>query len=70
MPRKSKARAVSQDAVTSRSLPSELLEACQGLDIKPEEVMSYRIYPDRVVLVVGPVGRKVIWPKENHETRE
>lgn len=40
-----------------------LLEACEALGVDREQVISWRIYDQTVVMVVGPVGFKYIWTK-------
>ena len=41
-----------------------LKAALEALAIKPENVLSYRVYPDKVVLIEGPVGWKRVWPRK------
>ena len=41
-----------------------LKAALKALAIKPDDVMSYRVYPDKVVLIEGPVGWKRVWPRK------
>ena len=38
--------------------------ALKALAIEPDNVMSYRVYPDKVVLIEGPVGWKRVWPRK------
>lgn len=38
-----------------------LEEACQALGIAMEDVMSHRVYSDKVVLIEGPVGYKRVY---------
>ena len=40
--------------------------ACQALGIDVADVLSYRIYDERVVLIEGPAGRKRIWPRKEN----
>ena len=35
--------------------------ACRALQIEGEEVLSFRVYPDRVVIIEGPTGLKRVW---------
>ena len=41
-----------------------LKAALKALAIKPDDVISYRVYPDKVVLIEGPVGWKRVWPRK------
>ena len=43
------------------SAPSELNRALQALGIAPEDVLAYKVYHDRVVIIEGPGGKKRIW---------
>jgi hypothetical protein len=40
-----------------------LLEACTDLGVDQERVISWRVYDQTVVMIVGPVGFKYIWTK-------
>jgi hypothetical protein len=40
-----------------------LLDACDALGVDPEQVISWRVYDQTVVMIVGPVGFKYIWTK-------
>lgn len=51
-------------------LPDEVKRACKVLNISREQVMAYRVYPDRVVIIEGPVGFKRIVPFERMEEFE
>ena len=44
--------------------PAMLKTALKALAIKPADVMSYRVYPDKVVIIEGPVGWKRVWRPE------
>ena len=49
-----------------RGRPEEDHEGCltmarRALQIEGEEVLSFRVYPDRVVIIEGPVGYKRVW---------
>ncbi len=41
--------------------PKVLERALVDLGIEPENVMAHRVYPDRVVIIEGPVGFKRVW---------
>ena len=41
-----------------------LKAALKALAIKRANVMAYRVYPDKVVLIEGPVGWKRVWRPE------
>jgi hypothetical protein len=41
--------------------PKVLKRALADLGIDRDEVMSYRVYPDRVVVIQGPAGFKRVW---------
>jgi hypothetical protein len=43
---------------------SLLTRACAALKIEAGDIMSSRVYGDRVVIVEGPVGYKRIWSIE------
>ncbi len=38
--------------------------ALKALGIRPKNVMAWKVYPDRVVIIEGPVGYKRIWNRE------
>jgi hypothetical protein len=40
-----------------------LLEACADLGVDPEQIISWRVYDQTVVMIVGPVGFKYFWTK-------
>ena len=40
-----------------------LRDACDALGVDPEQVISWRVYDQTVVMIVGPVGFKYIWTK-------
>jgi hypothetical protein len=40
---------------------ARLEEACQALGVALGDVMSYRLYDDRVVIIEGPVGYKRVY---------
>jgi hypothetical protein len=41
-----------------------LAQACRALAVQPTDVMAWKVYPDRVVIVEGPVGYKRTWNRE------
>ena len=41
-----------------------LKAALKALAIKRANVMAYRVYPDKVVIIEGPVGWKRVWRPE------
>lgn len=45
--------------------PPELRQALKALGI--QEVLSFRVYDDRVVVIEGPGGKKRIWQKPKEE---
>jgi hypothetical protein len=49
------------------SEPAVLGRALVDLGIEPENVMSFRVYPDRVVIIEGPVGFKRVWMMPGQE---
>ena len=51
-------------------LPDEVKRACKVLGISQNQVMAYTVYPDRVVLIEGPVGFKRFVPLERMEEFE
>ena len=60
-----------RDAIQHAQRPAAVLEgddafkaALKALAIKPADVMSYRVYPDKVVIIEGPTGWKRIWPRD------
>jgi len=54
-----------QEGSPARAKPSELLAlACEGLGVQIQDVFSFRVYEDRVVLVEGPAGRKRTWARK------
>jgi hypothetical protein len=42
-----------------------LRDACDALGVDPEQVISWRVYDQTVVMIVGPVGFKYIWTKRS-----
>lgn len=48
----------------SEAYADALFEACEGLGVHPYDVVSYRVYEDRVVIIEGPVGYKRVWWRE------
>ena len=52
------------DARSKSDNDDAMIKACKALAIKPADVMSYRVYPDKVVIIEGPVGWKRIWPRD------
>jgi len=47
--------------------PVELKSALRALGIVEEDVLSFRIYDDRVVIIEGPGGKKRVWQKPKKE---
>lgn len=45
--------------------PPELKQALKALGI--QEVLSFKIYDDRVVIIEGPGGKKRVWQKPKEE---
>jgi len=39
--------------------------ALEGLGIDADSVMASTVYPDRVVIIEGPVGQKRVWMRED-----
>jgi len=48
-----------------RSGPPELKQALKALGI--QEVLSFKVYDDRVVIIEGPGGKKRVWQKPKEE---
>ncbi|MFQ6001551.1 MAG: hypothetical protein ACE5LG_07765 [Anaerolineae bacterium] len=48
-----------------RTGPLELKRALKALGI--QEVLSFKVYDDRVVVIEGPGGKKRIWQKPKEE---
>jgi len=40
-----------------------LAEACDALKIEAKNVMAFKIYEDRVVIIEGPVGHKRVYER-------
>ena len=57
-------RDVTQDARAKSDGDDAMIKACKALAIKPADVMSYRVYPDKVVIIEGPVGWKRTWERD------
>jgi hypothetical protein len=53
-----------REAVSSIDVASLLTRACEALGIDKDDVLSSRVYGDRVVVVEGPVGYKRMWSIE------
>ena len=55
------------DAPPGSEKPQEeaglLRDACDALGVDPGQVISWRVYDQTVVMIVGPVGFKYIWTK-------
>lgn len=47
--------------------PLELKEALEALGIAPQNVLAFKIYDDRVVIIEGPGGKKRLWQKPKEE---
>lgn len=47
--------------------PPELKQALKALGIAPQNVLSFKIYDDRVVIIEGPGGKKRVWQKPKEE---
>lgn len=47
--------------------PLELKEALEALGIDPQNVLSFKIYDDRVAIIEGPGGKKRLWQKPKEE---
>ncbi len=43
--------------------PAELARALKALGIAKEEVLSFKVYDDRVVVIEGPGGKKRVWQR-------
>ena len=41
-----------------------MIKACKALAIEPDNVMDYKVYPEKVVIIEGPVGWKRVWPRK------
>ena len=53
-----------QDAHDKSDDDDAMIKACRALAIKPANVMAYKVYPDKVVIIEGPVGWKRVWRPE------
>ena len=53
-----------QDARSKHDDDNAMIKALKALAIKPADVMSYRVYPDKVVIIEGPTGWKRVWKPE------
>jgi hypothetical protein len=42
-----------------------LERACQDLGIKASDILAYKVYHDRVVIIEGPVGYERVWMRED-----
>jgi len=49
--------------------PPELKEALEALGIAPQNVLAFKIYDDRVVVIEGPGGKKRVWQRPKEEVR-
>jgi hypothetical protein len=49
---------------TAEDRASLLARACRGLRIDAKDILSSRVYSDRVVIIEGPVGYKRVWHPE------
>lgn len=47
-----------------------LERACQELGIKVSDILAYKVYHDRVVIIEGPVGYKRVWLRDDVEVRD
>ena len=47
--------------------PLELKEALEALGIAPQNVLSFKVYDDRVAIIEGPGGKKRLWQKPKEE---
>jgi len=47
--------------------PLELKQALKALGIAPQNILSFKIYDERVVIIEGPGGKKRIWQKPKEE---
>lgn len=41
-------------------------DACAALGIDAANILSYRVYPDQVVIIEGPTGFKRTWTRGDH----
>jgi hypothetical protein len=57
------AEARTPSEAAEESVP-HLVEACHALGIDAKDVLSSRVYGDRVVVIEGPVGYKRVWHPE------
>jgi len=39
-------------------------DACAALGIHPDDILSFKVYDDKVVIVAGPTGKKLFWTRE------
>jgi hypothetical protein len=60
------AEASTPSEVEEESAPP-LVEACRALRIDAKDVLSSKVYGDKVVLIEGPVGYKRVWHREQVE---
>jgi hypothetical protein len=44
-----------------------LAMALEALGVREEDVMSYKVYADKVVVIEGPVGYKRVWLRDAQE---
>lgn len=51
-------------AVAGALYEKALVDACKALGIKSEDVMAYKVYDDKVVIIEGPTGWKRVWQRE------
>ncbi|GEM_PF-2158445 len=47
--------------------PPELKPALKALGVAPQDVLAFKIYDDRVVVIEGPGGKKRTWQKPKEE---
>ena len=47
-----------------------LREACKALGIKSKDVMAFKVYEDKVVIIEGPTGWKRVWERATEDGRE
>jgi len=65
----SEASAAPADPLDETMLPGDLLnrpmrEACKALGIKLTDVMAFKVYDDKVVVIEGPTGWKRVWHRK------
>jgi len=53
-----------EERIVSEGYAETLVDACEDLGIHPDNIMSYKVYDDKVVIIEGPTGWKRVWRRE------